>query len=857
MAFNKSEALETAKQYVLQRNLQVALEIYLQIAQVDPADLSARNTLGDLFASTGNIKEAINQFSQLATIYIDGGFSRKAITALKKIIAIDPANIETAIRLADLYAEAGLPSEARQHYLQIAEALTRKGQRLEALNVYTKVVELDPMNTPTRIKLGELCLREGMNDQAYDAFMIAADQLAQKGEHRRALNAYNEALSIKPGSAEAMTAAQNLTAILGVADRGPTKVNTRELVSEKTSTPKAAQARSQTPVDEIPKNTESSFVVQEISKAEILVAYGQVTQALGMLKNVLKENADSVDVHVKLKDIYLRTGMMAEAATECRELERIHQSRGESDRARDYAIRANRLTNLLEQPSGDLDASERRKIPSEPQVREVPPAVVHQRPAASPAKPAGVAQNPAPVPTKPAAVPQSPASTPASAASTQRPEPAASTQRPAPAASTQRPAPAPAKPDVVPQRPAPVPAKPAAAPQRPAPAPSRPAFVLQNPGPIPAKPKQAQPQPLPVTARIDLPVAQQSRIQVAVVEETPATAATPTPELPSARAASELRSPDTTPVLGTASPAAMVLETPVAMVTAKVERSDESTHESSLAAVPREPAEVAPSLFATSLLAIKARKLPQTLIAAAALLFLAISTVIGGFAYNNFLDNQYRKLAEAAPPLATPPPPAELQSEEFQTQAGQNETSNNLTVTAGATNEAPTRRESREPESIKSSPTPTPTLPASQPTKATPMPSPVLPRASFSPDTTVGADGRNPAGVPLEVAIGANQQLEPPAKPVRQSPGVVMGSATKKVDPAYPSAARSSGQSGVVRVEVLISERGDVVSARALSGPALLQNAAVTAARAWKFKASTLGGVPVKTTTTIVFNFKL
>src|SRR4029434_8755222 len=134
MAFNKSEALETAKQYVLQRNLQAALNIYLQIVQADPADLSARNTLGDLFASTGNIKEAINQFSQLAAIYIDRGFSRKAITALKKIIAIDPANIETAIRLADLYAEAGLPSEARQHYLQIAEALTRQGQRLEALH---------------------------------------------------------------------------------------------------------------------------------------------------------------------------------------------------------------------------------------------------------------------------------------------------------------------------------------------------------------------------------------------------------------------------------------------------------------------------------------------------------------------------------------------------------------------------------------------------------------------------------------------------------------------------------------------------------------------------------------------------
>src|SRR5215471_892341 len=147
MSFNKSEALDAAKQYVLQRNLPAALQIYQEIVQADPTDLSAVNTLGDLYAGTGNIKDAIDRFSQLATIYIDGGSSRKAIAALKKIIAIDPANIDTAIRLADLYAEAGLPSEARQHYLQIAEVLTSKGQSLEALDVYTRVVERSEEHT--------------------------------------------------------------------------------------------------------------------------------------------------------------------------------------------------------------------------------------------------------------------------------------------------------------------------------------------------------------------------------------------------------------------------------------------------------------------------------------------------------------------------------------------------------------------------------------------------------------------------------------------------------------------------------------------------------------------------------------
>jgi outer membrane biosynthesis protein TonB len=36
----------------------------------------------------------------------------------------------------------------------------------------------------------------------------------------------------------------------------------------------------------------------------------------------------------------------------------------------------------------------------------------------------------------------------------------------------------------------------------------------------------------------------------------------------------------------------------------------------------------------------------------------------------------------------------------------------------------------------------------------------------------------------------------------------------------------------------------------------MLRDAAVNAARRWRFKPSTIGGVPVNATKTIVFNFK-
>jgi protein TonB len=77
------------------------------------------------------------------------------------------------------------------------------------------------------------------------------------------------------------------------------------------------------------------------------------------------------------------------------------------------------------------------------------------------------------------------------------------------------------------------------------------------------------------------------------------------------------------------------------------------------------------------------------------------------------------------------------------------------------------------------------------------------------------------------------------------------------VQPSYPLSAKSARQSGTVTVEIIINESGDVISARAVSGPELLRNTAASAAKGWKFKPSTRDGRPVKATSTITFNFKL
>ncbi|HQU82202.1 MAG TPA: energy transducer TonB [Pyrinomonadaceae bacterium] len=87
--------------------------------------------------------------------------------------------------------------------------------------------------------------------------------------------------------------------------------------------------------------------------------------------------------------------------------------------------------------------------------------------------------------------------------------------------------------------------------------------------------------------------------------------------------------------------------------------------------------------------------------------------------------------------------------------------------------------------------------------------------------------------------------------------GSLLEYATKQSKPVYPPAARTIRQSGVVKVEVVIDESGEVSEVQTSSGPSMLQSAAKDAIRKWKFKPFMRDGQPVKATGFINFNFAL
>ena len=114
-----------------------------------------------------------------------------------------------------------------------------------------------------------------------------------------------------------------------------------------------------------------------------------------------------------------------------------------------------------------------------------------------------------------------------------------------------------------------------------------------------------------------------------------------------------------------------------------------------------------------------------------------------------------------------------------------------------------------------------------------------------------------PPPPPLPASAEAAAQDQPGATTIRKSGGVLQTSALKRVQPSYPPLAVAAQVSGVVVVEVLIDEEGNVSFARAVSGHPLLKGAAVEAATQWKFSPTTLDGNPVRVIGTITMNFTL
>lgn len=240
-------------------------------------------------------------------------------------------------------------------------------------------------------------------------------------------------------------------------------------------------------------------------------------------------------------------------------------------------------------------------------------------------------------------------------------------------------------------------------------------------------------------------------------------------------------------------------------------------------------------------------------------LLLLLTGVASVYAYNEQLGNQDLEVT-----LVTPVPAAEIERSpvvrvrpSYTSGGGSTGEIIRTEIIADTNNPLP-------PKEISTHPAPPPSPPGAK-----------LGNKNIGDGVTIGPPGRTPGDAApgtSDVVVLAAAEADPtpppprvkatpaPPKPpeqVRLSSVIISSKIITKPAPPYPPIARQTRVQGMVTVEILINEQGQVVSAHATNGHPLLRAAAQASAYQAKFSPTSISGRPVKVSGVITYNFVL
>jgi periplasmic protein TonB len=118
---------------------------------------------------------------------------------------------------------------------------------------------------------------------------------------------------------------------------------------------------------------------------------------------------------------------------------------------------------------------------------------------------------------------------------------------------------------------------------------------------------------------------------------------------------------------------------------------------------------------------------------------------------------------------------------------------------------------------------------------------------------TPGGDGLNPFGAKPPVTVVHT----PATSSIRLPSKFVEGNLIFKTIPQYPVIAKTVGQQGTVVLQAVISKAGAIEKLQVVSGPPMLQQAAIDAVKTWRYRPYLLNDQPVEVETTVNVIFKL
>lgn len=178
---NKQKHLAAAQKHMAKGNHAKAVREFERAFELDPTDVRVLLKVGEAKQKAGDGAGATETYYQVAALHGQNGFLLKAAAVYKRILTLDPRNVDVHLRLAEVYHQLGLLSDAMSFYYTVAGILQEDGESNGYQEVLRRMATLEPQNVGIRIKLAEHYSRHGQVSDAVEQFRMAGQQLLETG----------------------------------------------------------------------------------------------------------------------------------------------------------------------------------------------------------------------------------------------------------------------------------------------------------------------------------------------------------------------------------------------------------------------------------------------------------------------------------------------------------------------------------------------------------------------------------------------------------------------------------------------------------------------------------------------------
>ncbi len=167
MAINRDKVYDGAMKLLAAGKFDKGIAELQKLIVDDPKDVRTLLKIAEtLHVKMGKRKEALESYDRAATLYTEQGFFLKAVAVFKQMLSVDATSPELHLRLAELYQQMGYSSQCLLHYQQVVVLYEQQGRSKDTLSILKRMVDLDPENLQSRVKVAELFHQQGMVAEA-------------------------------------------------------------------------------------------------------------------------------------------------------------------------------------------------------------------------------------------------------------------------------------------------------------------------------------------------------------------------------------------------------------------------------------------------------------------------------------------------------------------------------------------------------------------------------------------------------------------------------------------------------------------------------------------------------------------